>query len=65
MIQEIKKENFDLKLRLYMEQKEREVRIDKHGATLKRPSLGPFFVFILHPFDPNFGYAHSTNMEVV
>jgi hypothetical protein len=25
MIQEIKKENFDLKLRLYMEQKEREV----------------------------------------
>ena len=27
MIQEIKKENFDLKLRLYMEQKEREVSV--------------------------------------
>ena len=30
LIQELKKENFDLKLRLYMEQKEREVCEIKH-----------------------------------
>ena len=43
LIQELKKENFDLKLRLYMEQKEREV-----GRLLARCNLHKSIQSIFH-----------------